>query len=462
MAPRLPNLGPRARKLVHYLGFALLAVVSYVLAFQLAFPFARVKDKVADLLAEKYDVTIGDVEGGLVPGRIYFKAVTVRTRPSKADEVATTFYVEQLQVDLGLFALLRGTAAVKLDAKIGSGHIKGDIALAKDLTSIALVGDDLPGASLPVREALGLPMSGKIRFVFNLELPSDKARAGKVGPNWTKAEGNLELACPSGCVIGDGKSKLRLNVKNQRQQAMVEGGIDFGKLTIDSLLADVEIKNGKLAVTKFETKSGDGDLHIDFDMALNQDINQSQVTGCLRFRGSDGLLKREPRTHAAISTTGAPLGPDNLFHIKLDGPLRDIRRLGQVCSGAGSSDSPARPNLTITPEPVRPPAIPQPPPAAPPPNQPPLAPTTLPVQPPGIGPGTPPIQYIPPAPNAPSPPGEASGSEVPHPPGTAVPPSSPQPPPPATPGAPGAVEPQVPGPPNGSIVMPPAAPGAGN
>jgi len=358
MAIRLPNPGPRVRKILRYLGFAALGLVTFVFAFQLTFPFERVKDKVTELLSEKYDVTIGGVERGWLPGRIYFKAVSLRTRPTKPDDFATTFYVEQLEVNLGLFALLRGTAAVKLDAKIGPGHIKGTIALSKDGTSIDLVGDDLPSASLPMREAVGLPMSGKVRFAFELELPNEKTRAGKVGPSWLKAEGKVELACPSSCVVGDGKTKLKFSIKNQRQQAFAEGGIDFGKVNIDSLLANVEIKNGKLEVTRFEAKSGDGELHIDFDMALNQDINQSLVTGCLRFNTSPAFLKREPKTATAISATGAPLGPDNLFHIKLDGPLREVRRLGQLCGAAAGSGktmdnpggTPVRPNLTVTPE----------------------------------------------------------------------------------------------------------------
>jgi type II secretion system protein N len=369
MAVRVPNLGPRMRKVVRYGGFALVGLITFVFAVQLTFPFARVKDKVVELLSEKYDVTIGDVERGILPGRMYFKAVSLRTRPTSVDEPPTTFYIEQLEINLGLFALLRGTAQVKLDAKIGPGHIKGTVALSRDGTDIDLVGDDLPSASLPMREALGLPMSGKVRFAFALDLPSEKSKAGKVGPMWTKAEGGLELACPTGCTIGDGKSKLRAKLKNRAQQAFAEGGIDFGKVNVDTLLANVTIKNGKLTVTKFDVKSPDGDLHVDLDMTLNQDLQSSQVTGCLRFKGSDGLLKREAKTHAAISTTGAPLGPDNLFHIRLDGPLREVRRLGQVCGSAAANtnmDSPnggagPRPNLTVTPDSptTRPPTPPQ-------------------------------------------------------------------------------------------------------
>lgn len=393
----LGRLGPRSRKLLRYVGFVVLALVSFVFAFQLTFPFERVKAKVIEALSEKYEVNIGDVERGLIPGRLYFKAFSLRTRPTKSGEVATTFYIDRLGVDLGLLALLRGAVSVGLDAKIGQGHIKGKIGVAKAGTSVHMTGDDLPSASLPMREVLGVPMSGKVRFRFDLELPNEKSKAGKIAPNWPKAEGGAEFACPTGCTVGDGKTKLKLTTNNVRQQEFLDqggGGIDFGKVNIDSLLAAVEIKNGKLEVTKLDTKSADGELHVAFAMTLNQDIQASTVAGCLRFRGSDVLLKREPKTHAAISTTGAPLGSDNLFHIKLDGQLRAMRRLGVVCgpgsSGGGDTGgAPPRPNLSANPEPHTPglgsvsmppplPAPVTPPPAAAPPPMPPAAPPAAP------------------------------------------------------------------------------------
>jgi type II secretion system protein N len=450
MASFLANLGPRARKALRYLGFALLAVVSFVLALQLTIPVDRVKDRVIDLLASQGDVTIGEVERGIMPGRLYFKAFTFRFRPSKAGEVATTFYMDQLEVDVGLLALLRGAVSVGFDAKIGQGHFKGRIARAADGdVSVHAAGDDLPSASLPVRE-LGLPMSGKVRLAVNLELPMEKAKTGgKVGPNWTKAEAGIELACPAGCTIGDGKSKLKLTTRDVRQQAFLDeggGGIDFGKVNIDSLFAEVELKSGKLEITRFDAKSGDGDLKVAFSMQLNPDLGSSTVAGCLRFRGSDALLKREPKTHAAISTTGAPLGPDNLFHIKLEGQVRAIRRIGVVCSGPGATSGttnpnipPPRPNLSVNPEA----------PAGKPPG---LGTVTLPVN--------PPAQPVPMTPAQPPPPvappiGSSAGAQPPAPVGSASPGVGDSP---HAPGAVGEGPPPVVFPSNGSAGVPGAGP----
>ena len=424
------HLGTRARYVVRYLGFAVLAVVTFVFALQMTFPYDRVKDKLVDVLSEKYEVTIGDVERGLMPGRMYFKAVTLRSRvdPTRtvntggdgmgsakvSAEVVSTLYIERLEVDLGLLALLRGTASVDLDATIGPGHIAGNVTISKGETSVHLEGTNLPAASLPMREVVGLPMSGKIEFAANLDLPNAKNKAGRDAPDWSKAEGSFDLSCPSSCIFGDGKAKLMPKLANQRNSAFASGGIELDKLNIDSLVARVEIKTSKtdvktLEVTKFETKSADGELHVDFTMTLASVLSDSMVNGCLRFRGSDALLKRSPKTHAAISTTGAPLNPsDNLFHIKLEGRVAEMRRLGQLCGAAANpnvddiSGQPRRPNLVV---------------------QPPEPPRTIP---PNLGGPPPPPAMIPPP---------AGG------PGQTVPPGGPPPPPGAAPlpGQPGGI-----------------------
>jgi len=374
------QLGPRMRKVLRVIGFVLLGLVTFVFALQLTFPYGRVKDKIIEALSTKYDVTIGDVERGIMPGRMYFKNVRLVTRPEKADDNVTSFYIEQLEVDLGLLALLKQTVSINIDASIKPGHLKGNISISKSMTSIDLEGSDLPSGSLPIKEGIGLPLTGKIAFKFKLDLPNEKGKTGKVTQNWQKAEGSMMFDCPSGCTIGDGKTKLKPKLKNARSQAFANDGIEFGKVNVESLLAKVTIDDGKLTLTTFEAKSLDGEIHIDFEATLAPVFSESMVAGCLRFKGSEALSKREPKTHAAISTTGANLGPDDLFHIRLDGKFKDMKRLAQNCGPALKSvnmDNPggggdSRPNLTVQPpdDTLKQPATPPTPPSIPTPSVP--------------------------------------------------------------------------------------------
>ena len=348
---RLPtiHLGPRMRKAVRIAGYVFLALISFVIALQLTFPYDRVKAKFEDALASKYDVKIGSVERGLVPGRMYFKSITLRTRPSASDvervmkvedkadrdrqmsQLVNTFFISELELDIGLLAAITGKASIDFEATIGSGSIVGNATIAKSGTAIEIDGNSLPAQLLPMRELIGLPMSGNVKFAFNLDLPNEKLKTGKVGANWQKAVGNIMFACPSGCTFGDGKTKLKTKVKKASQQEFVGEGIEFGKVLVQSMLAKVDIKKGTLQVTKFETKSDDGQLQVEYQMALQQNVDDSAVTGCLRFEGSENLRKREPKTHTALTTTGAQRGPDGLFHIRLDGKFKEMKRLAQPC-----------------------------------------------------------------------------------------------------------------------------------
>lgn len=377
------NLSPRVRKILRYVAIGVFSLIVFVFALQLSFPYNRIKERLVDQLSEKYDVSIGDVERGIVPGRVYFNDVNIRTRPTKPEEPVTTFLVKRLEVDVGLLPLISGTLRVKLDASIGKGDIDATVWLkgfGKKGIKFTAEGSHLAGTSLPLRAALGLPMTGTIEFSAALDLPYDRPKAGKPVPNWKAAEGAFSISCPSGCTFGDGKTKLKPLVKNAGQQAMVGEGIDFGEVNIDSLVAKAEIKKGKLEVTKFDAKSRDGELHVDYAMTLDKEFGNSIVAGCLRFKGSEALLKREPKTYAAIQTTGAELREDGLFHIRLTDRFSTMKRLNQECGpttkvGNGedfSNHQPARPRLTVQPpEPPKPAMNAPTPPIEPPPPPPP-------------------------------------------------------------------------------------------
>ncbi len=363
MAPRLPfrlpdfASRPRTRKVLQVVGLTFLFIIVFVFALQATFPYDRVKDKLIEGLSDKYDVTIAKVERGLLPGNVTFKSVTLKSRPTKPGEVASVFFINKLELSAGLMSLLGGTISLDAEATIGPGTLTAEIEVGgfgKGDINAHVVGRRLPGDTLPMASVIGLPMTGKIEFDVSLGLPREKSK-GKVAINWQKVRGSFSLACPGGCTFGDGVTKLKPLLKNTRNQVMVGEGIDFGKVTMDSLVAKATIKAGKLTLDKFDTKSKDGELKVDYMMTLEKDFDESVVAGCLRFKGSDDLLKREPKTYAAIQTTGAELRGDGLFHIRLSDRFKDMKRLNQECgpnansngNGENFSGKPDRPNLTI-------------------------------------------------------------------------------------------------------------------
>lgn len=386
---RVPQLGPRMRRVLQVFGMIFLALFTFVFAFQMVFPYNRVQKRIEELAASKVDLQIGSIERSLIPGRFVLKDVHVKTRASQADletalaipeakdrekavaALTTEFTIDSLEVDIGFLPFLKGTASVDFVAKISSGKVKGHVAINKSSTELRISGSDVPSEQLPMREVLSnLPMSGDVDFDFDLDLPNDKLKSGKTGPDWTKAVGSAELTCPSNCVIGDGKAKLKLKAKNSRSQAFAGDGTAFGKINVQSLEAKIELKDGKVDITKFDAKSSDVELHVDFSMTLAQNIDQSAVGGCIRFKGSEALRKREPKTADAISLTGAARHTDGLDHIKLEGTFKEMRKLAKVCgpgtSGGsddvGGSTPSKRPSMTVNPDEPPKPTVTTPPP----------------------------------------------------------------------------------------------------
>jgi type II secretion system protein N len=384
-----------------------LALVVFLFALQATFPYERVKDRAIEALSGSYDVTIGSVERGIIPGNVTFNDVSLRSRPSKPDEVAMVVNVKQIDVKMGLLALVGLNISTNLDLKIGNeklgyGHIKGNLTwpkFGKAGIDIALEGSDLPAKALPLQAGLGLPMSGKVEFQIDLDLPVSKNKMGRTSTDWTKAEGTLDLSC-TGCTLGDGKAKLKPLLKNRSNQVMVGEGIEIGEIAIGALEAHAvftpavgdpeahssSYKPGKFELTKFELKSPDGELHVDYLMTMATTIDESIVAGCLRFKPNETLLKTEQgkKTYGAMSTTGAELRSDGLFHIKLSDRFKDMKRLNAECGknapaskiGNGEDFTPhptGRPMIQPTPPDLHPgSATPPPPQPEPPPPPPPV------------------------------------------------------------------------------------------
>ncbi|HEY4241672.1 MAG TPA: type II secretion system protein GspN [Kofleriaceae bacterium] len=347
--------------------YAIVGIVAFIFGFQATFPMLRVKKKAEEQFAAMgYDLTIADsdVHRGILPGSVSFDNVTLRTVPAKPDDVPSIIFINHLDAHVGLFAIAHGIVSIDFDAKIGPGSLSGNIRTGvfwghHDL-DIDIKGTKIPPGTIPLREGIGLPLAGdgKVEMALKMSLPGIAGKNGGNSYQWDKLDGALDLSCPHGCNIGDGKTKFKMKLKNARQQAVLGDGVEFGHIVLDSLVARIEAKNGKLEITKFETKSNDGEAHLDAVVTLTPALGDSLITGCIRYTVTESLRDREAMTWADITTLGAPRGPDGLFHIKLDGKLKDVKRLPLICGPDAPGvkqgmDNPAalggaRPRPTVT------------------------------------------------------------------------------------------------------------------
>ena len=149
------NLGRRTRLAVKIGGYVLLGFIAFLFALQMTFPYDRVKDKFVEALSGTYDVTVGDVSRGIMPGTFTMTKVTLMSRPSKPDEAPQMTRFDEIEVDFGVLSLLRGAGTADFEVAIGRCHEEATVPylpfvealsswlVQSDASSEQVLGDDL-------------------------------------------------------------------------------------------------------------------------------------------------------------------------------------------------------------------------------------------------------------------------------------------------------------------------------
>ncbi|MBZ0231717.1 MAG: type II secretion system protein GspN, partial [Deltaproteobacteria bacterium] len=321
------HLSPRARFALKIAGFVFLGIVTFVYALHLTFPYERVAARMKEALATKYIVTISKVERSAVPGRFRMKGVTLTSRPSVEGQPVTTMFFQSVEVDVSFIPLLGGRAEVGLDIATGSGGMTGDVRMSKSSLNVDFRLKRMPLSTIPgIADAVGLPLGGLGDGRIRLDLPKN---------DWTKASGRVDLSCTVGCTVGDGVARVYPKAKREADALMVKDGFPVETIDISRFVLGIAIAKGEAKRDKFEFESPDGDIAIDFNIKLAKKIDDSIITGCIRYRCSGDYLAKSP---AACELGSPAVDSDGFRNIKLTGKLDKMRRLGSVCEAGDSPD----------------------------------------------------------------------------------------------------------------------------
>ncbi|HSY40011.1 MAG TPA: type II secretion system protein GspN, partial [Polyangia bacterium] len=365
---------------------------------------------------------------------VSFRDIRVRTRPATGKP--TRFTVEAARVSLSPMSLFSSSKNVSLSLEAFGGQIdffqKGTPGKKKPF-EVTVHARGVKMAEIPgVREAINLPLTGTAKVDF--EIASETGR-------YADSNGEITFSC-EGCVVGDGKSPLRV-----AGNPFLGGGLTLPRVRLDDLGGHVAIEKGVAKLQGIEAKSPDGDLALEGDVTLRDPVAMSTVNAYLRFKLSDSFLKQAANVATILQMAGAQgKRPDGFYGLRLSG------RLGQLNPpilsptsplGASSAPSPrpgTRASITPTNAPFKlppsapvpappsmamtPPMPPPPPEAPPPPPPPPPAPPPAAANPPPPGgwhgaaaapvvaeAGAPPAPDSPPPPPPPPPPEQVEPSQ---------------------------------------------------
>jgi type II secretion system protein N len=337
------HLSGRQRTIARWAGISLLALVSFLFTLKFTFPYDRLEGKLAEVLAGKYDVTVGDVGGGFLPGTVVFENVVLRSRPDQPGEKATEIAIDELVLDMGLdFGLLgalRKKVVFDVDAELVGGTIEAEVESSTTNFEAHIETEALELGKLPgVAAAVGLPLSGALDAKIDLQLP---------GAKWKNAEGNIALDCV-GCTVGDGVAKLTMtpNGSSRRRRsagaaAFQSTGVTVPRLALGQAQVQVDISKGVGEIKNFSATSQDGWLKIEGKIEFRDPFANTLFPGCMRFKLSDELKRRDPKFgNIEYTLSEKTRQQDGSFAIPTKGRLAELRwDVRRKCGTGGASDS---------------------------------------------------------------------------------------------------------------------------
>jgi len=355
------HLSSRQIKILKWVGYPVIALLTFVFTLSYTFPYDRLKDKIVEQLSDKYDVSIMSMEPSLIPGTFVIKTMVLRTRPTTPEEKPVIVLIDEVEVNVGVISAVFWTIdmakiSVEINAQIAGGslHVEAKHEKGSNTISLAAHTKMLPIASMPgVREAVGLPMTGGLSADLDLTLPQGK---------WAKSSGSVKLSC-IGCTVGDGVAKMKMkpppggaNNRRMRNRNLFAGdGLTVPRLNLGAVLGEISIKNGTGVIETFAAKSQDGFLRMEGKIEFKDPFKESVFPGCMKFGFSDDLKERSPK-FMGIEAGLPPKAKqgDGSYAIPTKGKLVELRfdvrrQCGQSAGGnSGRNKNRKRPQISAS------------------------------------------------------------------------------------------------------------------
>jgi type II secretion system protein N len=344
------QLSSTQKKLLKWVGYPLLALITFVFALHHTFPYERLQGKIVESLSDKYDVSIMSIEPKLLPGGFVLDSVMLKTRPAKEGDKISVIVFKSIEIDIGLFSAIRGNYNVDVLAEIAGGEVEGSISYSKAGIEAEVTTDGLPLQNLPgVADAVGLPMEGTLDASLELELPKLK---------WKDAKGAVKITC-NGCTVGDGEAKLKMKPRQgkrfKRRNAFASDGVTVPRLDLGAALVEISINKGIGKIERFAANSRDGQLTINGEIRFSDPFKNSTFPGCMNFKLTEDLKQREPNFgNIEAMLPARARQEDGTYSIPTKGKLTALRwDVRRKCNEGGAVDDPSKRNRpTITSRPA--------------------------------------------------------------------------------------------------------------
>lgn len=306
------------RNLRRILGWSAVGLAFFILFAWLSLPTRALAWRIShEAKARGYVVDIEDIS--ISPfGGITLENVQWTFAPSRPGQIPSKFVIEEVDIDIGILALLMGNIDVSLEAPLDEGLITARYERGSDESSFGLEISDLPLYGVPkAAQALNAPLRGILAVKVDLTMPEHQ---------FSKASGVIELTCAS-CTIGDGVEKLYVPGSPALKSGVVVPEIDMGTLSGRMTVEDgVANTDGPI-----ETKSDDVWIELSGQLTFKDPFAKSRFAMELKFNLSEQLQAASEPMRFMIQTANPKTKldpPEQGLGFKLEGPLAAPRFIG--------------------------------------------------------------------------------------------------------------------------------------
>lgn len=275
----------KLKKYLPFVGGFFFFVLCMLVFIPITFPYDKLKERiVATFNAQQQrgtaqqELQIDELDSWWITGvkAKGIRLVSVTTDPTKPP---SKIEIDEARARISLLGLLIGNKNVTFKLLGFGGTVDGSF---EDHGSYRAVEVDLDGVDLgqigPVRDAVGLPMEGKVFGQVKLTMPEGKA---------SKGNGTISLEAKD-VAIGDGKAKLVVG--------MLKDGLPLAKLTLGNLVFNAEAREGIIKITKFSAQGKDLDLQGDGRIQMRELATDSNLDVSLRYKFADAYKQKNKMT----------------------------------------------------------------------------------------------------------------------------------------------------------------------
>jgi type II secretion system protein N len=259
-----------------------------------------------------YLLDVEDVSVGML-GSVTLENVTWNFAPSRAEEDAVPFFVEELDTDFDVLEyLILGELDVELEAELDEGSLYARYEKDDDETRVEVDINSVPMTSLPkLQQTLNAPLEGNFELHAKLAVPEHK---------FAKAKGQISFACTQ-CAMGDGETKLYV----PRTERMSSAGLTVPKIQLGELAGTFEVVDGRATAEEVVSVSDDISVKLGGQIRLSDPFSKGRLELSLKVFISEAIQAKDDnfRLFVAGTSEDARMDPpdEGWLGFRIRGPI---------------------------------------------------------------------------------------------------------------------------------------------